>query len=241
MGLSLTVGILTDLLEHDKEGAEWIIGHFEEINNVLAKAGFDQHVEPTDCEVWSADGYGYSGLHALREFAGLAWQKQPLPRTPRLTGREELSNSGKLFDAVLPFLDSDNKIGFFAKLLGKTNVKEPPAFSHLVCHSDAEGYYVPIDFSVPLIPNTMREETKSIWPVGSVQRLDAELDVLIELLEIPQGVNSQSESLWNAMDSDQTKPEDPFWLVQPIASYSALVLKEACSASLRTGAAIAFC
>ena len=152
MGLGLTVGILTDLLEHDKEGADSTIGHFEEINSVLAKAGFNQHIEPTESEVWSADGYGYSGLHALREVAGLAWNKQPLPRTPRLFGREEAQNSDKLFDAVLPFLDGDPKIGFFAKLFGKTNVKEPPAFSHLVCHSDAEGYYVPLDFPVPLIP-----------------------------------------------------------------------------------------
>jgi hypothetical protein len=239
MGLGITVGILADLLEHDEEGAEWISEQLYDVNKLLQKEGLQQHVEPTNCEVWSVDGYGYSGLHALREVAGFFWKGIPISKTNMLTGNDR-TNSDILFDAAIPQLMGEKSGGFFARILGKKTLNANLPFLHLVCHSDAEGFYVPVDFPVPITPKVIRDETASIWPLGSVQQLNQELDVLIHTLEIPIGMNSQSDELFDAIESKERSKNDSLWHAQPIASYSALILKEACVASLKTGAAISF-
>src|SRR5688572_505740 len=66
MGLSLEVGILADLKEHDPEGAQQFREEFETLNRFLASEGLPPHHEPESCEVWSGDMWGYSGLHYLR-------------------------------------------------------------------------------------------------------------------------------------------------------------------------------
>ncbi|MEO1677971.1 MAG: hypothetical protein AAFU80_07395 [Pseudomonadota bacterium] len=232
MGLSFEVGILADLLEHDEEGAARVQAHFADIN---------EHNEPRQCDVWSAEGVGYTGLHALREVAGLSWRGQPIPHDRRLTGWEETRTGDDLFGAALDAVSGEEQPGFLWRLLSRRPAKKPPPFSHLVFHSDAQGYYVPVDFPHPLIPNRIRKDTASIWPLGSVQRLDCELDTLVGLLQIPNGAYAQSEALQRALRDEQVEPSDPLWLVQSIASYSALIMKEACANSLRTGGAIAFC
>ena len=41
----------------------------ERLNGFLTSRGLPQHVEPQDCEVWSGEMIGYSGLHDLRRLA----------------------------------------------------------------------------------------------------------------------------------------------------------------------------
>lgn len=239
MGLGITVGILADLLENDPEGAAWIEAQIQEINATLADAGFDLHREPRTCHVWWADGHGYSGLHALREVAGLVWQDLPVPRGEILTG-QDFPNEDRLFQAALPALTGDQKRGYFRRLLRKKEVSQIPPFIHLVGHSDAEGYYVPIDFPVPLSPKIMKQDTASIWPLGSVQALTRELDVLTKVLEIPTDLHSDSDAVLKAVEALQPREGGPLWMAQPIATYSALILREACAESAKTGAAISF-
>ena len=43
MGLSLTVGILADLREHDEDGAQWTRDAFKVANAVLADHGVERH------------------------------------------------------------------------------------------------------------------------------------------------------------------------------------------------------
>lgn len=241
MGLAVEVGILSDLLQHDIEGAKSVAEHFAEINDVLTASGLNAHTEPTDCVVWSADGFGYSGLHSLREVAGHVWKGKPIPQDTVFTG-QETPNSDDLFNEGLPFVLEENKQPWFTRLLRRGGRKAPPPFSHLVIHSDAQGYYVPIDFPLPLIPKNMRDETAYLWPLGSVQRLRGELHTLIKSLEIPDGLSSNDDSLMELLEAEANAPRisGHLWEAQPVATYSALILREACEASIETGAAIAF-
>ena len=108
------------------------------------------------------------------------------------------------------------------------------------CHSDAQGYYVPIDFPVPLMPVVMAQDTGYLWPVGSTQRLRDEVDTLCNLLEVPHDMTVTSKALEQALETPSPKRDAPLWQCQPIATYSAVLLREAAERSLQTGAAIAF-
>lgn len=239
MGLGITVGTLSDLLENDEEGAGWVKGHFKEINDLLRTNGFEEHSEPEKCEVWWADGYGYSGLHALREVAGIVWMGKDIPRDVLLTGQDKTCGD-KLFDTALPMLLGEEKKGWISRLVRRMQKPSPLPFLHLVAHSDAQGYYVPIDFPVPLTPNVMQEETATLWPLGSVQQLSKEVTELMDHLEISNDLTSQSDDLIECLEASKPKMGGALWEAQPIAAYSALILKDACDASMKTGAAISF-
>ena len=238
MGLGITVGVLADLIRNDPEGAEIIRRDFAEIRRAMLAAGLASHSEPEECDVWFADGMGYSGLHALREVAGFVWKGLQVPRTPMLTG-QETPHSDELYEAAVPFLFGKDGLSLWQRLVGRKNGREPSPFMHLVCHGDAEGYYVPTDFEVPLIPLD-DEDTTVAWPLGSVQRLRAEIAVLSQVLDIPRELTPQSPDLTVLLEHEQPNEDGALWQAQPIATYSALILRDACDASLSTGAAISF-
>ena len=79
MGLSLTVGMLADLLVHDNEGAEWFKDYFASLNRYLANTGMQPHNEPENCEIFSCQLLGYSGLHYLRRLAAHVQLRPTLP------------------------------------------------------------------------------------------------------------------------------------------------------------------
>ncbi|NND41480.1 MAG: hypothetical protein HKO04_05315 [Silicimonas sp.] len=238
MGLGLTVGILADLDRNDAEGAEWVRDELSATNDALRHNNLPTHEEPTDCEVWSVDGYGYSGLHALREVAGRVWAGKPVPRDALLDGSDTPYNEA-LFEAALPELTNGAAKGLFARLFGKSRAKHLP-FLHLVCHSDAQGYYVPVDFAFPVMPVEMDDDTAHLWPLGSAPALAREITELSGILEIPADLTAASQTMQDAMEKPDADPDLPLWRAQPIATYSALILREACAASARTGAAISF-
>jgi hypothetical protein len=69
MGLSICVGFLSDLKQHDAESCDYRVQQFEKINGILAARGRHPHIEPDDVDSYSAPMYGYSGLHYLRRLA----------------------------------------------------------------------------------------------------------------------------------------------------------------------------
>jgi len=125
MGLAVCVGMLAELLEDDPEGAEAFEEDLAEANRVLAAAGLPRHAEPRgplelDSRA-SIDGFPYSFIHYLRRayahrVLSPDWVATPLPDDADPT--------------------EDPKIQ--ALLDGSE--------SHLLCHSDAEGFYLPVDF-----------------------------------------------------------------------------------------------
>lgn len=230
MGLSIFVGLKADLIREKSGGIDRLERELAAANLALSEAGIEAHREPSDCEVWSADGYGYKGLHALSEVAGLVFANRPIPRDVVLDG-DQNQYSQPLFelaaDVVTGEAEDQNKSGL-------------PPFMHLAVHPDSAGFYLPIDFPIPLIPNVIENETAQIWPVGSTQALQRELTTLSNSLEIPNDLRSQDDRLWELLDGEGSPLGSPLWQRQPIASYSLLILREACDESLRTGAAIAY-
>lgn len=238
MGLGITVGLLSDLARADSASAEALRQDFHSIARAMAKAGLPPHHEPDSCEVWSAEGYGYTGLHALREVAGLVWRDQPIPMDRLLTG-DVTPNAYQLFDAIAAACAPPPHIGLFARLFGETDPEPPvlPPFAHLILHSDAEGHYVPADFVRPLIPLPYPRGTEKLWPVGSVQRLAAELERLAHALKLPDAPPDPDDLLETWLEGSPPPVTAP-WQAQPIAAHSLLILRMACDHSLQTGAAI---
>jgi hypothetical protein len=229
MGLALEVGILADLDLNDSEAATEFTQHFEKLNTHLASLGIPQHFEPRDCDVWSGEMYGYTGLHYLRRTAA------HLDSTGYLPGPGDDSSAG---DPVLEayFNDVLNVKPSILRRMFEKRRSFRRRFDHVIVHSDAEGFYLPVDFSEVLIlpgagivPGSM---------VGSVPRLLDELDRLGQALQIPEALISTSDELWEAADSQGEG--DSLWQQYGIESFSCVVLREACRHSLRTGAAIVF-
>ncbi|AZL59002.1 hypothetical protein EI545_09225 [Tabrizicola piscis] len=241
MGLGLTVGLYADLDQNDPESADEAHQSFAAMAKAMANSGLVPHTEPKDCVTWSADGYGYTGLHALREVAGLVWRDLPIPMDHLLTGTDT-PNAEALFSAAAAACAPERRQGLFERLLGEKRTPRPPLppFAHLVLHSDADGFYVPVDFVQPLIPLPAPRGTELLWPLGSVQRLSAELDVLGRALALPDPLPDPDTLLETWLEGPAPGPITAPWQAQPIATHSLIILRQACDHSLRTGAAIAF-
>ncbi|RSZ45970.1 MULTISPECIES: hypothetical protein [unclassified Variovorax] len=125
MGLAVCVGMLAELLEDDPESAEGFEEELAEVNRVLAAAGLPQHTEPREPMEFdsraSIDGFPYSFIHYLRRAYAHRLLSPDWVATP-------------LADDVDPTADP--------KIQALLDGSE----SHLLCHSDAEGFYVPVDF-----------------------------------------------------------------------------------------------
>jgi len=110
-------------------------------------------------------------------------------------------------------------------------------FQHLIVHSDAEGYYVPQDFSKVIFPTESLKIPGAM--IGSVPRLQEECRALAELLEIPDGLDAESDEVLEAAENPESGAAH--WQLYGIESFSCIRLLTACHASLNTGAAIVFC
>lgn len=125
MGLAIGVGVLADLVEHDQEGAEWMRDSIRRLNEVLVENGLTEHHEPEQfpaVQRRSVTSYPYSFLHYLRRAYACVVEGKDV----RL---------GDMTDADHDFV---------------SNVTVDLMDSHLLSHSDAEGFYVPQPFRDPL-------------------------------------------------------------------------------------------
>lgn len=125
MGLAVSIGVLAEILEEDPEGAEWFETSLAAANKLLVQAGMPAHVEPRSLQL--PDGrapigsYPYSFMHYLRRVyahrcAEPEWMAAPLSDEDDPTDDPVLEAEGDMLR------------------------------SHLLCHSDAEGFYLPVDF-----------------------------------------------------------------------------------------------
>lgn len=182
------------------------------IDALLAEAGLTPHREPKSlpAEARSRAGlcrFPYNDLHRLRRvYAHVAedpdWQPTPAP-SPYQPGDD-------------PVLESEIDM----------------LCSHLVCHSDAEGLYLPIDFDDPLFAKQSGLLPGDI--LGSSFALRRELQAIAPALGIrlgPDGALDDAEI--RRLESDDSSPfqiEIAVWLA----------LYEASRLSLEYGSAIVF-
>src|SRR5262245_50605428 len=135
MGLAVEVGMLAALMENDEEGAEWLRESLASVNEVLAEEGLPPHQEPETLPPLvnraSILSYPYSFLHHLRRFAAHAiqdpnWEPKPFPESDDAAKDPAIADEQAMLD------------------------------NHLLCHSDCEGFYVPIDFPDPIFADEDR-------------------------------------------------------------------------------------
>ncbi len=125
MGLAIGIGTLADLIIHDEEGAEWTRKSIAALNEVLVAQGLSEHHEPEKLPAMkrrSVTSYPYSFLHYLR-------------RSFACVVRGKRVRKGDMTDADMNFVQE---------------VTLDLMDSHLLSHSDAEGFYLPQSFHDPL-------------------------------------------------------------------------------------------
>jgi hypothetical protein len=227
MGLALEVGMLADLKAADEEGYQHFADQFSRLNAVLEAQDIGQHVEPKALDgLFSCSMFGYTGLHFLRRIGMYAALGRGLP-PPGTRDSYMAREAGE--DYFLRYYSGENL-----------------AFQHLIVHSDAEGFYIPLDFK-----RVVEAPEITGGYVGSTQRLQAECRELAAALEIPAGLEPESDELFEAVDRQFNGPETgddanaaqpaPRWKSYAIETYTCLQLLAACEASLKSKAAIVFC
>jgi hypothetical protein len=237
MGLALEVGILADLKDADEEGYASYVDAFEKLRIVLRSEGLEEHVEPDEVDdIFSCDLLSYTGIHYLRRIAVHLALGKPIP----VPGNRETYHNVALNEEYYESF----------------NAGKDMKYQHLLVHSDANGFYVPIDFKRVITTPTLR--LSGGW-VGSTQRLQAECAELAGLLRMPLDTDYESRELLSAANTqlhprsqssrrlwpwrrpETQRSDDLTWKQYGVETYACLRLLAACEVSLRTRAAIVFC
>lgn len=158
----------------DPEGLVWLREELERLNALLRRNGLPEHHEPEVLPIIDRRGalhsFPYSYTHHLRR--AVAYARRAPEKFAQIDRDQEPSTDPHIDRELSVWMDS-----------------------HLICHSDGEGFYVPIDFPEPLYAEAEFPIAGDI--VGSSQRLLAELIQAAPLLEIvlsEQGSLSDAEA-----------------------------------------------
>jgi hypothetical protein len=211
MGLAIVVGLLPELVEMEElEAVDWFRECFQAVNRVLLAAHLPPHAEPEEISVpasrCSIGSYPYSFLHYLRRiYAHFEADPEwrPTPDMPHDPAQ----------DPVLSRSNSTSK-------------------SHLIRHSDSEGFYLPIDFKDVLFSNDKKVLGGKL---GSSYRLMEELVAVAPLIGVT--LNNGQLSDEEAARVDALGGADGFLSTENIVWLS---LYEAARLSIEHKAAICF-
>jgi hypothetical protein len=123
MGLAVYLACELD----DPEGQQWLADEFVALDPLLAEAGLDPHREAAGVRPERSrakcTGFPYSFLHYLRRVYA---QRKVDPSWVATPCEGDPTRDPAVDEETFMFED------------------------HLLCHSDAEGYYLPVDFAHPL-------------------------------------------------------------------------------------------
>lgn len=214
MGLSVSVGILDDLAQNDAEGLAYFRGALARLTRALAEEGITwsepEVADPPSGPAFSG-GFPYGFVTHLRRVYVLAKFGEPVTPAGGLDKEQYALDREKIDDEMTMF------------------------DSHLLCHADNEGYYIPVDFSDPLfLPENSGVEGGGM--VGSSQRLLAELvrtaPALGIRLDSEGKLSPEEETVLANLDNDAPFGAEIFAWLQ---------LHRACVASITGGHAIVFC
>jgi hypothetical protein len=213
MGLNIGVGLLADLAENDEAGAAWLRSVFYGMNDVLAEAELSTYAEPEQLEPLHSraetNTFPYGFLHYLRRFyARVVYDSDWIPK---------------------PVADSDSPMD--DEVLSEAMYKMT---SHLLCHSDSDGFYLPIDLEEIVVDVSGADRIPG-GIVGSSYVLMQELMTMAPSL----GIKLRGGQL---SDEEATRinrlvaQETGFWIELMVW----LALFEAARLSIEYGTAIAF-
>jgi hypothetical protein len=163
MGLAVSVGGLCACLQSDdREERSQAKRDLREINRLLVAEGFPRHKEPETLprmrNRYRGVGLPYDWLHYLRRAIAFARQ-EPDAFAPVPKG-EDPSEDERIEHELMVSIES-----------------------HVICHSDCDGYYVPVDFPDPLYHDSDDEIGGGI--LGSSYAGMRELLLVAPLINIP--------------------------------------------------------
>ncbi|MBE9207932.1 hypothetical protein IQ244_15650 [Nostoc sp. LEGE 06077] len=145
----------------DEELLEFVEGDLVDINNVLQQQGLPTHQEAFGEWVQNLEfpqlSWSYSTIHYLRYFAARFIENRGWNPTVEDSNKKDIPTY----------------LGDYIFELKK---------SHLICHSDCNGYYLPIDFETVIYDQNL----PGYW-LGSSIYLVKELEYLAELLSFNLG------------------------------------------------------
>ena len=186
MGLAVEVGALSFLLDNDNEGAEWLEKSLVELNECLIQHHLEPHNEPkrlpelgSRCELIS---FPYSWTHYLRRVVAYVmteknWQAVPLAEDEDPTLDDTLQSESHELR------------------------------SHFICHSDAEGFYVPQKFTEILFG---ADTIAGDGIIGSSYQLLEEMIMVAPTLGISLSNGKLSDE--QARKLNDTPEEDPLMI-----------------------------
>ena len=211
MRLAIAVGFLADMKENDEEGYEWAQHMLANVNRALSAERLPTWEEPEAVEVTlrpHADSFPYSFIHFLRRAYVLALAApSDLPPT-----------NGQLTSEDHERMEDESAM----------------LASHLLCHSDAEGVYVPVDLAEPVFASP-DSGVPGGGLIGSSQGLLRELRIVAPYLGVtldPDLSDAEAARL-DALGWDE---ENPFHREHTVF----LALWEAARVSVAEGTAIVF-
>lgn len=227
MGLSLEVGILADMKQHDAEGYEYYLKEFAKINAKLKEKSIPEHSEPEhlDDGVWSAAMQGYSGLHYVRRLAAHLYYGTELPSP---ASEDETSTA----DPLIEKLNAEIMTFIGGNMPRKRDLPET-RFTHLVFHADNEGVYLPIDF-----PHVVMARGVTGFMIGSSQRLLEELVYLADKLDLP--LDDPGIDIWKFAGSPVVDKSAPLWQQYGRETAGIYQLYQGASNSIKKKAALVF-
>ncbi len=237
MGLNIRVGVLAS--HEDEDDADYFAEQMQLVNEVLADNGLAEFREPKDMPADKQCDYDlgpYSWLHQLRRFAA------------HLDLRGEVPEPGDEHAAADPVLEryftlakrhNRPEPGFVKRVAGAAKASDEPepklSFDHLILHSDAEGYYVPVAFPKVLYPS--KDDIAGAM-IGSSQALVEECRRIARALEIPAHLHPDSNELVQATDTQGQGAA--MWQKYAIESFTCVRLLHAAEASVAAKSAIVF-
>jgi hypothetical protein len=208
MGLAIAVGnpcIGSDGTVYDSEGVADFRRQFAVLRDALAAEGITGWSEPDLPPPPQGTSFPYGWLHYLRRAYALVWDKQEV--TP-VRNRDDLERAAGIVEDATMMLSS-----------------------HLLCHSDAQGYYVPVRFDDPVF---LSDDLPGGGMVGSSYAL------LDELMRVAPAIGITPAEDGTIADEESIRSADrtgaPFAIEQTVW----LALYDACRASIRYGSAIVF-
>jgi hypothetical protein len=216
MGLVVSVGFSERDIK-DEAFIEKVPADLKAINVALKAAGVKSHKEKLPLpreKTWQAEIGSYSSLHYLRRFAAVLAVTSEIP-------------------APLAKNKSPTETGEILRYWDLAGVEEMESFDHLMFHSDADGYYVPIEFPTVLkMPGTDDG-------LGSSIRLKQECENLAAHLEfpLPCDIDFDDDVLWKKMTK---AAKDKVWSKYPTEAFVCAVLHTACERSIQNKALIWF-
>ena len=208
MGLGISVGMLCDQARNDPEGFEMHRAGFDQLTRALAQEGIEWREPEILHEGGEHDysgGFPYSYLAHLRRAYTLTLLGEPVTPASATSDAQYERDQEKVGDESTMFA------------------------SHLLCHADYAGYYIPVDFPDPLfLPEGA--DVGGAGMVGSSQQL------LAELRSFASALGVELDEAGNVVEQ---KPagDDPF----DAEKFAWSQLYRACLASIESGHAIVFC